>query len=645
MFTKLKQHISAKLITAILAMVFISMMLITVVILVSTSVGTNDIMDSRAASCNAILKHELTVEQTRLDNIVDYLCSTQIATGVFGDGNPAYQTKDVTNTWSYKSESENDFAFIVNNVDEIVWSSENYNLAEYAADGYGLQTDSNVPLYLQSCREITYSGNKMGTLYVCMDLAATDYVDSVKAQAESEVTIFAGDTRYATTVMNGDERATGTKMSEEIAEKVIGKGQVYTGKANIMGQNHFVCYEPIFNAEGDVVGAYFAGFSSAHSDSELATIFGVAVIMLVVLLAAMSFVLTVLIKKMISQPIKAVNAVAEDFSRGALNTADPEFRFSSDEFGQFADNLLYAKHNLRDCVSDISAVLSEMAGGDFSKSASIEYLGDFSEINVSFNTIKETLGDVISGMNSAANDVSMGAGQIADGAAVLAEGTTKQATAVDELTATISDISDKVSRSADNAANAASLSTKSAEKVSEQEEEISQMLAAMKDIKEKSDQVSTIVQTIEDIAFQTNILALNASIEAARAGEAGKGFAVVADEVRNLAAKSSESAQNTASLIAETISAVDKGAAIAESTADKMREVKDISTQVDTLIDEIAKAAGEQAQAVGQVSVGIDQIAQVIQQNSATSEETAASCEELSGQAQVLRSQVAQLKA
>ena len=170
------------------------------------------------------------------------------------------------------------------------------------------------------------------------------------------------------------------------------------------------------------------------------------------------------------------------------------------------------------------------------------------------------------------------------------------------------------------------------------------MLTAMEVIRYKSTKISEIIKTIEDIAFQTNILALNASVEAARAGAAGKGFAVVADEVRNLATKSQEAANNTNALISDTVKAVNQGAELAQRTADIMVEVIAQTQQTNDIIGEINTAAAAQAEAVTQVSLGISDISGVISQNSATAEETAASCQELASQSNLLKSQVDMFK-
>ena len=180
--------------------------------------------------------------------------------------------------------------------------------------------------------------------------------------------------------------------------------------------------------------------------------------------------------------------------------------------------------------------------------------------------------------------------------------------------------------------------------VNECGDHMANMVTAMEEIKSASEEVRAIIDTIENIAFQTNILALNAAVEAARAGSAGKGFAVVADEVRNLASKSDEAAKATKERIENAITAVQKGSAYVTDVSQALDKTRELTSSAVEMMGGITEASHQQAESIEQIREGIEQISAVVQTNSATSEETAAASEQLSSQSQIMDQLMAHFK-
>ncbi len=365
----------------------------------------------------------------------------------------------------------------------------------------------------------------------------------------------------------------------------------------------------------------------------------------VVLLAV--FALASYISLLINTSLKRVNSAALKIARGDLEVYINEESFTGDEIGQLAESTSMITARLRNYVQyirEITEVLNTMADGDMRITLKNDYSGEFAPIKTALESISSSLNTTLMSISESTAQVNTGAMHVSGAAQSLSQGAAEQASSVQELAATIAEISSHVKTTSENATKVMQLMKAANKEVTDGDHRMKNMIASMTAINQASVQISKIIQVIDDIAFQTDILALNASVEAARAGAAGKGFAVVADEVRNLAAKSAAAAQDTTELIENSIAKVEDGSRIAASTAESLKNIVDSFQDVASLVTEIDKATDEQSISIDQISHGIDQISAVVQTNSATAEQTAAASEELTGQVSMLNELIGKFK-
>jgi methyl-accepting chemotaxis protein len=295
-------------------------------------------------------------------------------------------------------------------------------------------------------------------------------------------------------------------------------------------------------------------------------------------------------------------------------------------------------------INSLVGIANSLADGNLDVSIDIHTKDETGQLATAFKSMTNKINLVMRNINVSSEQVAIGSNQVADSSMSLSQGATEQASSIEELTATIDDVASQTRKNADNAEKAKEISTFAEDYAREGNKQMADMLIAMTEINDSSNNISKIIKVIDEIAFQTNILALNAAIEAARAGEHGKGFAVVAEEVRNLAARSANAAKETTTMIEGSIGKVQDGTKIANATANALNKIVEGISKSTELVSEIAIASTEQAQSVEQIKQGITEIANVVHTTSATAEETAAASEELSGQAEMLKLQVATFK-
>ena len=414
-------------------------------------------------------------------------------------------------------------------------------------------------------------------------------------------------------------------------QKII-SGNTDIGKYEYKGVSRFCYYSPISGSDGWSLGVVAPIHETTTS---IYTVVLSMTILLVISIVAGCF-MAFWFAGSIASPISAIADRMKLLSNGDLTSDVPVVK-RKDEIGQLAEEIGNYVTSVRVYNNTIAASMDKIASGDFRRSQDMNFNGDYVVIQEAIMKAEDMLSNTMQTINMSADEVAKGSAQVSQGAQNLSQGAVEQAASVEELSSSVNEISNSLLNTAKTVEGINSQAGQVGKAMEDGNAQMQVMMQSMEQITRKSKEIEKVNKLIEDIAFQTNILALNAAVEAARAGEAGKGFAVVADEVRNLAGKSANAAKDTSSLVADTITAVEKGTGVASSTGETLNGILMETRNMVTAIEKSANELQEQSDKVTQVTVGIEQISSVVQSNSATAEESAAASEELSGQAENLR--------
>lgn len=349
-----------------------------------------------------------------------------------------------------------------------------------------------------------------------------------------------------------------------------------------------------------------------------------------------------LISKSITRPIQELKRSAEELAAGNLHT---EISYTAEnELGSLAESMRMTIQALREYMSEIEKSMMLIGKGKLNYQTEVEFKGDFIALKRSLDHISVMLSESMMKISNSAEQVSGGAQQISNGAQMLSQGASEQTGSIEELAANINEISETVKRNADDTVTASDLADAVEQEIMDNSTQMEAVTMAIAQIRQTSKDITGIVKEIEDIAFQTNLLSLNAAVEAARAGDAGRGFSVVAEEIRKLATKTTDASKITAQLIQKSTKSVEEGSALIDASEQSLKHIVDGARDVASKIEQISQSNIQQANFFIQIRQSIEQISDIVQGNSATSEESAAASEELAAQAQILRELVSRFE-